>query len=388
MYQVLKSLKNMYLTRLTELRQQKKFDGVLNACKERFFCFFFPLKQGTKNIKEFISLRENAATNLILQDISEDIVRKMQRSPTLGQIGILQVVLPFLRKDMVAKYGKKISTCFNEEHYWNDQLLWLRMDTFPEISLQYRRMCLVKGFEKALCSTFYRWEKIVSISPHIFLILLEKLFFLASSCGQLSTGLYLPRSFFIEFMTGKQGEFFHTWLLQSQSQPRCEGIYGNFYGPLSNIICKLLFDKHGTVKWWIESSNIDSRKYLPEFISHLIIMLCLICINSTEKLPDYTQLLLQIITDSQSAENLPFEFRDMLLRLLENRSSNQKAFLINLSQAMRGVDNPLVVIYFNDSHEPIDCKDVIILTQDNLSCKETVLQAVIQEKDAVFQEKR
>jgi hypothetical protein len=45
----------------------------------------------------------------------------------------------------------------------------------------------------------------------------------------LLTGLFLPRSFFIEFMTDKQGEFFSTGLPESH-QLRREGSSGNIYG--------------------------------------------------------------------------------------------------------------------------------------------------------------
>jgi hypothetical protein len=381
-YQVSESLKNMeHLIGQSGLQQVAKFVGVVKHCKERFFDVFFPLKYQDENMKEFISLREDAASILILQDITNDIVRNMQSSITLGQIGRLQVLLPFLPKDLGTEYGKKIIEFINDKHYWSDQLLWLDMDTSPEISLRDRRMNLVKSFGQALSPTFNNWEKIDYISPHIFLMLLEKLFFLASSCEQLLTGLFLPRSFFIEFMTGKQGEFSHTWLLQSQSELSCEGIREKLYGLLCHIICHLLSDRHGTVEW-IEASNIDSRKYFPELILHLIIMLCLICINSTGNLPDYTQILWKIFKDSQITKNLPFKFREGLLQLLGKCSSNRKTFLINLSKAMRGIDNPLVMINLSKSHESIhNYEDIIILPEESRACKESVLRAVFQEKD-------
>ena len=382
MYQVSESLKNMeHLTGHSGLQQIAKFVRVAKACKERFLDAFFPLKQQDENMKEFISLREDAASILILQDMTNDIVRNMQRSITLGQIGKLQVLLPFLPKDLGIEYGKKILESLNDKHYWNDQLLWLDMDTSPEISSCNRRMHLVKSFGQALSSTFNNWEKIDYISPQIFLMLLEKLFFLASSCEQLLTGLFLPRSFFIEFMTGKQGEFSHTWLLQSQSQLRSEKGCENFYELLCHIICDLLSDKHGMVEW-IEASKIDSRKYFPELILRLIIMLCLICINSAGNLEDYTQSLWKIFKDGQITKNLPFKFREGLLQLLGNGSSNKKTFLINLSKAMRGIDNPLVMINLNKSHEPIhNYKDIIILPEEGLVSKESVIRAVFQEKN-------
>jgi hypothetical protein len=150
---------------------------------------------------------------------------------------------------------------------------------------------------------------------------------------------------------------------------------------MSNIICHLLSNKYGTVKW-IEASNIDGKKYFPKFILHLIIMLCLICINCTGNLPNYTQLLRQIFRDSEITKNLPFKFRDGLLQLLGKWSSNRKIFLINLSKAMSGMNNPLVIISLSKSHESIDNhNDKIILTEESLVCKESVLRVVFQEKD-------
>ena len=54
------------------------------SVKSVFLDALFPLKQQDENMKEFISLREDAASILILQDITNDIMRNMQRSITLG----------------------------------------------------------------------------------------------------------------------------------------------------------------------------------------------------------------------------------------------------------------------------------------------------------------
>lgn len=127
MYKVSESLKNMeHLTGQSGLQQVAKF-GVVTICKECFFDVFFPLKHQDQNMKEFISLCEDAASILILQDITSDLVCNMKGTITLGQIGRLQVLLPFLPKDLGTEYGKKIIyQCITYKNYWSDQLTLAR----------------------------------------------------------------------------------------------------------------------------------------------------------------------------------------------------------------------------------------------------------------------
>ena len=58
-----------------------------------------------------------------------------------------------------------------------------------------------------------------------------------------------------------------------------------------------------------------------------------------------------------------------------------RLYLINLSKAMRGIDNPLVMINLRKFHESIhNYKDLIILPEKSLVFKESVIRAVFQEK--------
>ncbi|GLJ34029.1 hypothetical protein SUGI_0684370 [Cryptomeria japonica] len=158
-YQALKSLEERKLVRFDE--------------DEQFFEIFFPLKTQYENLKEFISLRESPTRSVILEDITANIIRKIYRGINLGQIGRLQLLRPFWPKHLVTEYGKTIIKSLDDNNCWNNELLWLNTGD----CLLDKRLCMIESFDKALHGTFQNWHNHIDyISPHIFLILLEKLF--------------------------------------------------------------------------------------------------------------------------------------------------------------------------------------------------------------------
>ncbi|KAH9291519.1 hypothetical protein KI387_043297 [Taxus chinensis] len=310
----------------------------------------------------------------------------MHKHFTLGQIGRLQVLLPFLQKDLVTDYGKKIVETLHDKHCWNNELLWLHMEMVTGNSCEDKRLILIESFEVAIISTFKSWgNQIDYISPHVFLSLLEKLFFFSSSCEYLLGGLFLPRSFFVEFMTGEQGNSSCAWLLQSKRQPRCQGRLENFYGRVCDIVWQLLVTSKSETFSWIKTSNIDSRIYFPEMAMHLIIMLCLIGVNSTALYQRAMQVLTKIFQDENIKKNLPPKFKGKLLQNLQKHHPNKNTFFMHFSLLMRDIDNPLVKIdlatcpKLDGRHE-----DFIVLRQESIESKELLLQTIFQDKGDMF----
>ncbi|KAH9302571.1 hypothetical protein KI387_014154, partial [Taxus chinensis] len=113
------------------------------------------------NVKEFICLRENPTSSLIVKDITENLIRKMHNHFTLGQIGRLQ-------KDLVTDYIKKIVDTLDEKHCWNNELLCLHMEMVTGNSCEDKILILIDSFRVAIISTFKSWgNEIDCISPHL-----------------------------------------------------------------------------------------------------------------------------------------------------------------------------------------------------------------------------
>ncbi|KAH9305373.1 hypothetical protein KI387_009777, partial [Taxus chinensis] len=88
--------------------------------------------------------------------------------------------------DLVIDYSKKIVDTLHDKHCWNNELLWLHMEMVTRNSCEDKRLILIESFEVAIINNFKSWgNEIDYISPHVFLTLLEKLFFFSSSCEYL-----------------------------------------------------------------------------------------------------------------------------------------------------------------------------------------------------------
>ncbi|GLJ34036.1 hypothetical protein SUGI_0684510 [Cryptomeria japonica] len=384
-YLVSNALEDKLLARFGQVTRSIR----IQCLKERFFEVFFPLNTQYENTKEFISLRENSTSSLILKDITVNIINKIGNGITLGQVGRLQLLLPFLPRELVTNYGKKVIKSLHDKNCWNNELLWLPMETLTGYTFKDKRMDLIKSFQAALTSTFQEWGKHGDyISPNVFLSLLEKLFFFSSSCEYLSGGLFLPRSFCVEFITGEQGNPTCAWFCQSKCLPRCQGRLERFYRPIYNIIYQLLVTYRAETFRWIQTFKIDSRAYFPELAVRLIIMLCLIGVNSIGLFQNAMHVLSTIIQDKHIRMSLTPKFGGKLLQLLQQYNPNRDAFFIGFSQLMRQLDNPLVMIDLDKSleHES-NPADLIVIGPESIKCKEILLQSVFQDKGDVIASK-
>ncbi|KAH9329058.1 hypothetical protein KI387_001166, partial [Taxus chinensis] len=345
-----------------------------------------PFQTQYANVKEFICLRENPTSSLIFKDITANLIRKLHNHFTLGQIGRLQLLLPFLQKDLVTDYSKKIVDTLHDKHCWNNELLWLHMEMVTGNSCEDKRLILIESFEVAIISTFKSWgNEIDYISPHVFLTLLEKLFFFSSSCEYLLGGLFLPRSFFVEFMTGEQGNSSCAWLLQSKHQLRCQGRLEKFYGPVCDVVWQLLVTSKSETFSWIKMSKIDSRTYFPEMALHFIIMLYLIGVKNTGLYEHAMQVLLTIFRDKHIKKNPPPKFKGKLLQIFQKHYPNRYTFFMHFSLLVRDIDNPLVTIDLA-THPELDGRheDFIVLRQESIESKELLLQNIFQDKGDMF----
>ncbi|GLJ34038.1 hypothetical protein SUGI_0684590 [Cryptomeria japonica] len=383
-YQVSNALEDKLLARFGQVTRLIRIEFL----KERFFKVFFPLNTQYENMKEFMSLRENPTSSLILKDITVNIINNIVIGITLGQVGRLQLLLPFLSRELVKDHGKKIIENLHD-NCWNNELLWLHMETLTGDTLKDERVNLIKSFQTALTSTFQEWgNQIDYISPNVFLSLLEKLFFFSSSCEYLSGGLFLPRSFFVEFITGGQGNPSCDWFCQSKSLPRCRGRLESFYRPIYNIICQLLVSYRAATFTWIQTFKIDSQTYFPELAMRLIIMLCLIGVNSIGLFQNAMHVLSTIFQDKHIRMSLTPNFGGKLLQLLQQYKPNRDTFFICFSQLMRQIDNPLVMIDLDKSPElESNPPDLIIIGPESIKCKEILLQSVFQDKGDVIASK-
>ncbi|GLJ34015.1 hypothetical protein SUGI_0684140 [Cryptomeria japonica] len=377
-YQVSKALEDKLLAGFGQVTSLIGIENLVN----RFFEIFFPLKAQYENVKKFISLRENPTSSLILKDMTLNIISKMHGGLTLGQIGRLQVMLPFLHKDLVTEYGKEIVKSLQHNDCWNNVLLWLHMETLTGNSFQDKRLNLIESFATALYTTFQHWQNQSNyISPHIFLSLLEKLFFFSSSCEYRSGGLFLPRIFFVELMTGEQGTSSCAWFLQSSSLPGCQGRLEKFYHPMHDIILQLLVTSKADTFTWMKAFKIDSRIYFPEMATRLIIMLCLMGVNSIGMYQNAMYTLSSIFRDTNIRKNLPPKFGGKLHQFLQKNKTSRDAFLTHFSRLMRDIDNPLVMIDSVKSPKLESCTaDFIVLGPESINYKEILLQSIFRDE--------
>lgn len=182
-------------------------------------------------------------------------------------------------------------------------------------------------------------------------------------------------------MIGEQGNSHCSLFLESQYSPTCQRRLESFYCPIHDIICQLLVISKTETFTWMESYRMDSRAYFPEMATRLIIMLCLIGINSIDLHRNAVNLLSTIFQDGHIREILSSKFGGSLHEFLQNYNASRDTFFIHFSSLMRDIHNPLVMIdsirsaELDNNNNP----DFIVLGPESIKCKEILLQSIFRD---------
>ncbi|KAK1390180.1 hypothetical protein POM88_018358 [Heracleum sosnowskyi] len=244
-----------------------------------------------------------------------------------------------------------------------EEISWTRRLGFgPKLSVSdldgVSRGVYLSSFIFALLKDFTcaDWRsKQASISPTCFLYLAERLLVLVS---------YFQGYFFVTKSACVEWLIYEGWnvnsSVSSSSPTELPLVLGDVHNVLASRIEFLLLNKHDTVQW-IKSLNHNSEEYHHQLVLRLIVLLCLICVNSGK----HYDKLFCLLDRKEIISELPREFCNTLGR-------NNCFFIDALARAFVRIENPLVIVSLVGNITECSCSNVTFLNQKKLSGNDLV----------------
>ncbi|GFY91013.1 hypothetical protein Acr_07g0012090 [Actinidia rufa] len=210
-------------------------------------------------------------------------------------------------------------------------------DKVHEIPIQ---VPLVYKFHNALKDTYNaNWRVQDYISPHCFLYLVESLLILGSCFQGI---IFTSKSSFVEWLISEQPK-----ANRSGSSVPAMNVIFDF---IAHLINQFLCDKQGTTEW-IENSNINVNYYYPLLRLRLVVILCLLCMNSGR----YFDMLFHLLGRGDITSCLPRAFCDVF------RRSRKQVNAMVLAEAFMKIQNPLVIVSLGENGSKFKCPDAIFV---------------------------
>ncbi|KAA8532343.1 hypothetical protein F0562_032402 [Nyssa sinensis] len=333
-----------------------------------FFGNIFPLDWRKSLMQNMIFLRgTEQSMNILNQVIFTNISTE---SPlTYGQMSRV-VVMILGSGGLTDELYKKILESFIANSEWREFVGELSMNrgsatnnscySSTEVSLGFhydsrQEVSLVCKFSEALKNaSFANWEAEHDfISPSCFLYLVERLILLLSYFH----GYFLTtKSSFVEWL------IFQEWSINPSSisinDTKLSLILGDIYNFLACVVQELLLKElllkiHGAM-----------------VVLRLVVVLCLICVNSGK----HFDKLFNMLGRSDIVSQLPRAFCDAL------RRAQKCNFIYVLADALGKIENPFILVNLRNNFSRFSCSNAIFVSMKVSRCREDILQALFLEK--------
>ncbi|XP_073132837.1 uncharacterized protein [Henckelia pumila] len=218
--------------------------------------------------------------------------------------------------------------------------------------------CLSYRFLKALEETYVAdWRVRNYISPNCFLYLLERLLILAPHrCGWFFTS----KSAFVEWIACQQSGAHPSDNLDRDMGSSPESIINFTIRVVQHFLCENVLDTGE----WIRRSNIDCNHYFPVLRQRLVVILCLVYLNSEMPL----NMLIRQLHRPQIRSHLRREFYDAILRGQRNNTSP----VATVAAAFKAIQDPIVIVTLRENNFKCVCPDAIFLDLRVFSCKKDI----------------
>ncbi|KAI3734201.1 hypothetical protein L6452_13665 [Arctium lappa] len=276
-----------------------------------YFDLAFPLDWRCSISGDFVSLKE---TDLSVNLLEEIINFNIKGNLTYWMIGRVIMICLGSRKPL--SLYDKILTGLQWNPFWKSFVENFWNGCWKDVYV---------ALQNALQDTFRaNWRLSGYISPHSFVYLLDRLFFMASFSSQI---FFTTRSSFVEWFT-------HLHLASTPSTTFSEPDISFFVV----MVREILYNQVDTVAW-IQKSDINPKFYHPVLVLKLVMILCLICL----KVPDCSQVLLDLLFGMNNIGYLlPKDFKFDILRKKKGRYLNLNADVV--AEAFINIGDPLLIV--------------------------------------------
>nr|GMC52182.1 uncharacterized protein LOC109161799 isoform X3 [Ipomoea batatas]GME21249.1 uncharacterized protein LOC109161799 isoform X3 [Ipomoea batatas] len=342
----------------------------------QFFVKVFPLDYQEALEENIISLRGTEVSRSLLEEfIVNDLSGKGKL--TLGQIGRLMMI--WLGSAQPSdELCHKIFERIRDGSNWKAFINILRSVREPlnqsasadsqEASSVDPYNLLVRRFHEALNETYQiNWQNFEDyISPHCFVYLVER-FLILSFCP--SGFFYTTKSSFLEWLIFQNPGVSVIAGFQT-SCPSSE----IFYNSVTSMVHWLLFHNLETAHW-IARSKIQSSNYHKLLVLRLVVILCLLCMNSSSQEPWIA--LFDALKSPYITSELPREFNKVF-----RRGGKHTAFVdrVKIAEALRVIGNPALFVDFKQNTASSVCPNATYLGIGPNSCRADIMEMLFPRK--------
>ena len=355
--------------RYNAARTLQKF---LDISTRQFCSKIFPLDWKKSSTENMVSLRETELSRNLLEEVISTSI-SIKSEFTYGQIGRVASWILGMGK-LTTELYEKIAEKFAVNPPWKAFINNLSGNIgsgFPQDSVpineSQKHVSLVLTLDGALRDTYNAyWGQSDYISPGYFLYLVDRLLILVTS---FQGYCFTTKSSYIEWLIFQEWNSFpNPGLVANPQFP-----FGATLDYVAYIAQDLLYKKQVTVEW-IRKSNINFNEYYPLLVLRLVIIICLLCVNAKHE--KYVEMLFRLLRRGDITSLLPRDFCDVLWR---RRKRNQFDISVNvLAEALRKVDNPLVIVKLQRNSSEVSCPDAIFIDMTVNQCREDLLCVLFQ----------
>ncbi|KAL3835054.1 hypothetical protein ACJIZ3_009790 [Penstemon smallii] len=317
-----------------------------------YFGIVFPLNPRQSLSEDMISLREAEASKFLLEEVmSRNINTRSVLS--YGQIGKIVMIWLGSGTPTLDLYEKLVQRC-GENLSWKPFIEILGFST----SLETLSDTLFIALEKTYNAN---WRMKDYISPNCFLYLLERLLILVPH----SRGFfYATKSSFVEWLIPQQSDVNPTASLSSNQYST--GIIFNF---VADVIQRFLYDSRETAEW-IRNSGMDCTYYFPILKLRLLMILCLLCLNSEM----YFNILSALLNVANIRSQLPRGFCEAIgsTKKFNSKSNVAAAF----ARGFKIIGDPIVIVAMKENNREFMSPDAIFLDLKTLTSKQDIMKTL------------
>ncbi|PNX87036.1 hypothetical protein L195_g043120 [Trifolium pratense] len=301
-----------------------------------------------------------ACKDLVKKTICENI--RLKDRLTYGQIGRV-VVMILGTAGLLNELYVEIMTRFKHNIPWKKFIQqWSSAQEISQRNDSSAELNRVLSLYEALEYTYnVNWMKETDyLSPSCFVYLVERLLLLASCQKGL---MFSTKSSFIEWLNYQD----ENSLANLSLTPVMD--MTNVHKFIGRIIQELINNQNGIINW-MRKSNLDVKSCLPLFVLRLVVSLCLLHLSTGK----YLDSLSTLLGKSHITSQLPLEFCNVLTR------RRKVTYLKVLAEALKVIDNPLVIVKLGNISSKIVCPDAVFV--DLMVCrqKELILQMLFPDK--------
>ncbi|KAI8537794.1 hypothetical protein RHMOL_Rhmol09G0052000 [Rhododendron molle] len=304
-----------------------------------YFEKVFPSDWQQSLTKDMTSLRTSEVSRNLLEEVVLENI-SFKGKLTYGQIG--RVVMIWLGSGKpTEEIYKKILKRFDVNPMWREVINDLSGNTESESSQESasgnlteapREVSFVYKFHKALEDTYNaNWREYDYISPSCLMYLLERLLILAYSFHGF---LFTTKSSFVEWLICEQPKSNQRADVANYMRLPTSGIF-DF---AASIIEQILYNKPVTVEW-IKKSKLNFDSYYPLLLLRLVVMLCLLFLNTGK----YYDVLFQLLGRNDIMSRLPREFYDVF------RRARKRVDVNIIAEAFMKIGNPLLTVRLGEN---------------------------------------